>query len=122
MGNARRNTMRGFNVDAKKLTKLLKKTGKNYSEIARSMGFGESAVSTAVRNGRMSYGMADCLSRLYSIEKEEYEYAEKVEEEKVEPEVVKPIDPKEVFNEVKDDLYKLMYSAVYEAVKKAWAE
>lgn len=120
---ATRNTMRGFQIDREKVKKLLKRTGLTYSDLSREMGFGASAVSSAIKNGRFSYGMATQLAKLYNIHSEDYEYVapEPVVEEPKEESTALRFELN-LTEELENRLYKMIYSAVYEAVKKAWSE
>lgn len=118
----RRNTARGFKADTVKLASLLKRTGKSTAACSREMGFSDGAVNTALRSGNMSYGMADRLAKFYRIYKEDYEYVEEVKEETV------PEEPKTskiefvIAEETEQKLKEIIYSAIYEAMKKALSE
>ena len=121
MEKQKRSTARGFKMDTIKFVALLKRTGESAASCSRALGFCDSAVNTAIRSGSMSYGMADRLAKQFRIYKEDYELVEKEEEPKKEEPVTNKIEF--VISETtKTELKEIIYSAMYEAMKKALSE
>lgn len=120
-------------VDSKKFRDVLAKRGLNCAEIAHAMGHSTKYFSNKTMKEIGSFTGADVtfLDKIYNIKPEDYQWVEpapqkpvkKVEEPKPEARAVQMIQPVKVTNPIRfeagDDLYKLIYTATYEAMKAA---
>lgn len=108
-------------IDGKKLKKIFDKRGLKMQDISIDCGYEGSYFSKATRENRMSKTATILLQDRYKIYPEDYE----PDKEVVTVEVATVETPKTemvISEETAKLLHKIIYSAVYEAVKKAWAE
>ncbi len=124
-------------ADAEKLRRILREKNISMSEASLKCGFNQGYLNCCLN--RAGYIRKSCVLVLkteYGIDLKEYEYVEPEPEPEPEPEhepekttakTVKISEtfgkgdiPQENFNY--SELYKLVYTAVYRAVKKAWSE
>ena len=114
-------------IDGTKLAEIFKKRGLKMQDVSRDCGFDGSYFSHKVRENRMTKSAMILLQDRYKIYPNEYEVA------KPEPEIVSaellPVEftrSTEVEFTISEDtakkLHKIIYSAVYEAVKLALNE
>lgn len=110
-------------IDGEKLRNIFIKRGVPLIEVSKTCGFEDSYFSKAIRANRMPLYVTKLLESVYHIPFEDYEV------QKVEPELLPIIveeDRKEVefviSEETAKQLHQLIYSAVYEAVKRVWSE
>lgn len=91
-------------------------------DASEKCGFEKSYFSKCSRQNKITkYGIA-LLDRMYNIKFEDYKIDEPEEEKKSEvPEVTKET-PLIITEDTKNVLRDIIYSAVYEAVKRAWSE
>lgn len=75
------------------------------------MGFGKSALAMNASQGHITHTQALLLEKMWNIKREDYELVEESETEK----------PKETKLDM-DQLYRTIYSAVFNAMKQAWGE
>lgn len=111
-------------VDSAVLKKEFAKRGYNCATVAAEIGRSKTYLTKKLKEdvGLISSVDAKLLRAMFNIDQSIYEVAEPVveaveevkEEEKQLPVVVQQLAIDE------DKLYKLIYSAVYQAVKKAW--
>ena len=107
--------MSSVQIDKERLSKLLK--GKNLSEMSRKMGYGSNyhsnVTASSEKSGRMSYVAINLLEHIYGIMYTDYCIDNNIAGSKNEATVAEL---------GKGEFYEVIYKAVYEAVKKAWAE
>lgn len=124
-----------INVDQTKIKKLLKETGDSTANISVEMGYGKSALSNRIRLGYINVTDAKYLELVYGIKREQYEVPEDVEDDPSdeEKELTAKISQSQIEKSIAnalgeyqpidyERLYKVIYSAAYEAVRKAWSE
>ena len=123
-------------VDGIRLRALLDATGVSLAQISRDMGYGNTALNNKVKRGYLMAVDAKYLEIVYGITPKQYEIVspdQKSEDEtpeishegrltqtEIQVAIEKAIKEHEPINY--ERLYKVIYSATYEAVKKAWAE
>lgn len=102
-------------IDKTKLENELRKRGLTYANVSRELGFHQGYIADAMHRERIGIVVLRMLEVLYNISPDSYVIEDKKEK-------IETVDrePKETINYEK--LYNLVYTAVYEAVKKAWAE
>lgn len=110
-------------IDGDSLKILFQKRGLNMNEVSSNIGYDACYISRATRTNKMSKPAINLLDSMYNIKFSDYE---KREEEESPVEIV-PIQDQEkeetrINEEMANQLYQIIYSAVYQAVKKAWAE
>ena len=103
-------------IDGSKLRNELKKRKLSFSDVERECGFGQSAISHYVRGNYINSMVASILNLKYNIKLEDIEIKSEVEEK---PAVIENVQPKGFTEEQLNQLHKTIYSAVYEAMKKA---
>lgn len=111
----------GIEIDGQKLKKIFDKRGLKMQDVSIDCGYEGSYFSKATRENRMSKTASILLQDRYKIYPEGYE----PDKEIVTAEVVTVETPKTemvISEETAKLLHKIIYSAVYEAVKKAWTE
>lgn len=97
-------------IDGKKLQAELKKRGVSFASASKELGFGVTYLTNSASRGYMRTAAIKALFAEYNINPDAYVLKESEPAE----EKVAAVD----YNE----LYKVIYTAVYEAVKKAWSE
>ena len=104
-------------IDPDKLTKEFKKRNLIKGDVSEEMGHNRNYISDVVRRRTIPKHAAVFLHRNYNIELKDYEAVR--EEKKVD----KPKREERAIKDMADkQMYQLIYSAVYHAVKKAWSE
>ena len=99
-------------IDKEKLQKCFKRRGVTQAEVQRIIGVGTTYFSSSFETNRISVLVADALEAKFNIKKEEY----------VPEEVTVPVNESVTPVLTADDwehLYKVIYSATYEAMKRA---
>lgn len=96
-------------IDGEKLTEELKKRGVSKSTASKEIGMGENYLSNVTHRNKITQIGAIALQKVYNIDPEAYE----LKDAKTEP---KP-EPEKSFDE--DALYRIIYTAVYNAMKTA---
>ena len=86
---------------------------KTYSELSESMGFAKSYISNCIHYGRIAIVAANDLERRFGNSVDEYIKKDETAEETKE-------DTKTMSDFTGEELEKLIYKAVYSAVKHAW--
>lgn len=111
-------------IDGEKLRKEFIIRNLLFSDVASSCGFEKSYFSKACRFNRISKPAINLIDRIYNIKYEDYKIDDPIDE--VVADEVKTVDNSFTITEITEGaskaLYDIIYSAVYEAVKKAWAE
>ena len=104
-------------IDPDKLTTEFEKRNLIKGDVSEAMGHNRNYMSDTIRRKTISKHAAVFLHKNYNIDLKDYEV---IQEEKREENP----KPEEVFLKDMTDkqAYRLIYSAVYHAVKKAWAE
>ena len=101
-------------VDKTRFDDSLKRRGLMKTHVSIEMGYGKSNLGMMVRDGRFNPQVVVMLDKLYGIKPEEYE----VKEEEPKPEKKEKKSSSLDMNE----LYKTIYTAVFNAMKQAWKE
>jgi len=107
-------------IDPDKLTKEFEKRNLMKGDVSEEMGHNRNYFADIIRRGTIPKPAVVFLMKNYNISPEEYTPDEKKAEEHPE----KKQKPEEVFLKDMTDkqAYRLIYSAVYHAVKRAWSE
>lgn len=103
-------------IDGEKLREEFKRRNLRPSEASMELGFSQGIIAAGIRANKLNTVVINGLKLRYSIEPSSY-----VIQENTFP--CNTAKEQSVFTEeVLQSLHKVIYSAVYEAVKKAWAE
>lgn len=105
------------NIDGSRLAGQIKQRGLTFAEVSREIGYTDGFINNCIARNQINNTAVKMLNMIYHIQPEDYEYKEPVqpEPEKKEPEQTQAgIDYQMLF--------KVIYRAVYEAIKKAGAE
>lgn len=104
---------KSFEIDGEKLRAEFKKRNLTLAQVERECGFGQSTVSNYCSKNYVTNVVREMLALRYNIQFDTYK---KVEDEAPQVEVV----PQHIFTEEDwERLYKVIYSATYEAMKIA---
>lgn len=98
-------------IDKEKLQRCFKRRGVTQVEVQRIIGVGTTYFSSSFETNRISMLVADALEAKFNIKKEEY----------APEEITVPVS-ESVASLTEEDwerLYKVIYSATYEAMKRA---
>lgn len=101
-----------INIDPERFAEAFKKRNLTFSETSVFCGFGNTYFTQCKNRGVIGKPAAKMLEQLYHMDKNEY--AITPDPIKETPESLPPVDY--------DALETVIFKAVYEAVKKAWAE
>lgn len=104
--------------DSEELYKIFRERGLQSSKLAKEMGVNQSYFSNAKKRGTINEMAVLLLESKYNIPRSRYVIAEgqkKEEDNNVEQKT-------NITEEMKKELYEILYSAVYEGVKKALNE
>ena len=113
---------KGLAIKPDVLKNELKKRGLTASEASRKIGYKcPTALSKAMSNSSLTPMACAALQREYNIDPNLYVIKEEEPEVK-EEKTVPPTIEIEKFADIRNDLYRVIYGAVYAAVKKALAE
>lgn len=104
-------------VDSSKLRKAFEKRNLSYSDIMEVSGLTKNSILNYLKRGEVSKQFLAVMEAVYNIKYDDIKPVETVSPEVVE---VQPAYPVPTFDY--DKLYKIIYSATYEAVKAAWKE
>jgi hypothetical protein len=104
-------------IDPDKLTKEFEKRNLIKGDVSEAMGHNRNYMSDTIRRKTISKHAVVFLHKNYNIDLKDYEVIQEGKREE------NP-KPEEVFLKDMTDkqAYRLIYSAVYHAVKKAWSE
>lgn len=110
-------------IDGKALAEILKERGLQVATVSEEVGYHRSNLGKCIKHNQMSKNMARGIELRYGIPREKFV----IPEEKPEPEQMaidlvpadpgKPVDPIDY-----EKLWKVIYTATYEAMKKVWNE
>lgn len=109
-------------IDGEKLYKEIKERGLTTARICRDLGVNSGYFSNAKYRGSIANLAVVVLESRYGIPRETYIIKEEQENPVQVVEVVKEKDTDFFSDENMHKFYQVIYSAVYEAVKKAWSE
>ena len=98
-------------IDPDKLTKEFEKRNLIKGDVSEAMGHNRNYMSDTIRRKTISRHAVVFLHKNYNIDLKDYEV---IQEGKREERALKDMTDKQ--------MYRLMYSAVYHVVKKAWSE
>lgn len=104
--------------DSEELYKIFKERGLQCTKLAKEMGVNSSYFSNARTRGTINEMAVNLLEAKYNIPRSRYVIVE--EQKKEEDNDVKKRT--NITEEMKKELYEILYSAVYEGVKKALNE
>jgi len=113
----RRKSMRMVKIDGDKLYTIFKKRGLVISEICKTLGVNVGYFANARKRGTLSELSVNALESMYNIKKEDI-----VIDDNVSYNVGNVQTTNILTEEWKDELYKVIYSAVYHAVHTALNE
>lgn len=105
-------------INGEKLKREFGKRNISLLEASQTCGFEASYFSKVCRANKITKYAAHLLDHTYNIKYDAYK-EDGVKKEEV---INKSADEFTITEEVSNALYKIIYSAVYEAVKKAWSE
>ena len=111
--------VRAVEIDGVKLSNLIKRAGYTNKDISVGCGREANYITTALRNNRLDPAIIKLIETLYNIPEELYKVTEV---EKVEQSSLTEPVSFSFTEDIKNSLHDIIYSAVYEAVKKAWSE
>lgn len=103
-------------IDGQKLNELIEETGKSISKISRELGHSDGVLRMAIKRGTLAVSDVVLLESKFKIKRNLY-----VISQDKEPEA--EVNTDTVFtDDALNSLYKIIYSAVYNAFKKALEE
>lgn len=105
-------------IDGKKLKALLRDQNVALTAASRELGYSDSYLNSAVSRCLIRRSVTDLLDSYYGIKLDSYIRKEPVAEEANSEKQQSVEIPEEFWTQ----LHHCIYSAVYEAVKKAWSE
>lgn len=105
-------------IDGKKLREIFKERALSLSEVSVALGLEESYFSKQTNKGRISLLVAVALETRFGIPRNLYEIVQEIKSEPKKDEVLVTHDF-ELNKEVAQQLYRIIYSATYEAMRKA---
>lgn len=107
-------------INGEQLRAELKKCGANMMTVSTAIGYEMSYISAAVRHNKIAKSAILLLQTMYNINPDSY--LVKKEPEKVETSVVEVVQHSGLTDDDLEKLYKVIYSAVYKATKRALEE
>ena len=115
-----------LNIDADAFKSAIKATGITLDDLSRKMRYGHSTLSAKIRNGRFTSQDAMLVEMIVGVPFEAYEKkpkhdtTPKVTQMQIETSIERVLDN---WNPIDyERLYKVIYSATYEAMKQALTE
>ena len=105
-------------IDGEKLRKEFEVRNLKLMDASNKCGFEQTYFSKSCRMNRITKPAMNLLQQMFNIRYEDYKIDEP---EQIEETEVKE-NPITITEDVSKALYDIIYSAVYEAVKKAWSE
>lgn len=105
-------------IDGEKLRKEFEVRNLKLMDASSKCGFEQSYFSKACRTNKITKPAMNLLQQMFNIRYDDYKIDEP---EQIEESEVKE-NPITITEDVSNALYDIIYSAVYEAVKKAWSE
>lgn len=117
MGSTRTVTINGEALRAE-----LKKRGVTGVTVSSAMGYDITYISHAIRHNTIAKTAIKLLQTMYNINPDIYVVKEKPKTEEVKAEVVEVVQHSGLTDDDFQKLYKVIYSAVYEATKRALSE
>ena len=111
-------TRRMYEIDGVKLREELKKRNLTGKQVETECGFGISVINHYIRDNRISKMAVEILRMKYNILFDDY----KIDEVKPESPVTEVVQVSSINEDDWKQLYKVIYSATYEAMKRALSE
>lgn len=102
-------------IDGEKLKKLLDEKKLSRAEVSRRVGYSNSYITCAINRNIIRRYVTDMLDTLYGIKLSDYEFVVRNVDEA-------PAQDEQMPDEIWKKLHDCVYSAVYDAVKKALSE
>lgn len=109
-------------INADALRTELKKRSINMGTVSIAIGYNKTHISRALRNCSMSRAATLLLQTMYNINPDSYVVKEEHKPEEVKAEVVEVVHHSGLTDDDFQKLYKVIYTAVYEATKRALSE
>lgn len=111
-------------INGERLRAELKKRGVNMMTVSTAIGYEASYISAAIRYNKIAKSAILLLQTMYNINPDIYVVKEepKAEEVEVKAEVVEVVQHSGLTDDDLEKLYKVIYSAVYKATKRALEE
>lgn len=106
-----------FEIDGEKLREEFKKRGLSFSQVERECGFGQSTVSHYCSKNYVTKVVKEMFAMKYHIPFDAYKKVEEVPQ--VENPIIENVQRPFFTEEDWERLYKVIYSATYEAMKQA---
>lgn len=106
-----------FEIDGEKLRAEIEQRGLKISQIERDCGFGQSTFNHYVNKNYITKMAREMIALRYNIQFDTYKKVE--EAPQVENQVVEVVQHHSLTEEDWKQLYKVIYSATYEAMKRA---
>lgn len=104
---------RSVKVDKARFDDARSRRGLKITQMSKDMGYGKSNLGMMVSQGYFNPNVVVVLEALFGIKKEEYELQEEKPEKK---------EKKKETTLDMNELYKTIYTAVFNAMKQAWKE
>lgn len=115
--------------DYNKLKRAVENRGLTLGEASLEMGYAGSMLCNSKIGEAITAPLAKLLEMCFNIKPDEYApdpVPDQIAFDDLVMRYPKPepnnIDYRDVFKSIEEDLYKIMYKAVYDAVKQAWSE
>lgn len=109
-------------IDGEKLRKILDEKELVRAEASRRVGYNDSYLTCAIKRNVIRKNVTEMLDILYGIKLSDYEWTVRTVDQVPPKKVDEPKEEDSISEEIWKKLHDCVYSAVYEAVKKAWAE
>lgn len=114
-----------YPIDKEKFRKEITRRGLSLTEASLEIGRASSYLSNIICEGNINKATITVLEKLYNLHYEAYKQTESVPESAQTETSEEPPKGQMTFqlpSMTKDEFWKVIYTAVYEAVKKAWSE
>lgn len=109
-------------INGERLRAELKKRGVNMVTVSTAIGYEASYISAAIRFNKIAKSAILLLQTMYNINPDIYVVKEEPKAEDVKAEVVEVVQHSGLTDDDLEKLYKVIYSAVYKATKRALEE
>ena len=109
-------------INGEALRLELKKRGILGVTVSKAIGYDQTYISHAIRDNKIAKSATLLLQTMYNINPDIYVVKEEPKPEKVKAEVVEVVQHSGLTADDFQKLYNVIYSAVYEATKRALSE
>lgn len=113
---------RAVTINGEALRLGLKKRGLLGVTVSKAIGYDQTYISHAIRGNRIAKSAVLLLQTMYNINPDIYVVKEEPKPEEAKAEVVEVVQHSGFTDDDFQKLYKVIYSAVYEATKRALSE